>query len=100
MKTELYSEVKICAGNLISKSKFSLAESSETQKNLFFNPGVLSIKKKIEKNTDHSSLIFLNTINHNNLYTTLYNYTLWLSKKLTFYQIFWNLLHTAKSLTL
>lgn len=36
METELYGEVKICAGILISKSKFSLAESSETQKNFFF----------------------------------------------------------------
>lgn len=54
---------------------------TETQKAFILNPGVLRIKKEIEKNTDHSLLIFLNTINHNDLYTTLYNYILLLSKE-------------------
>lgn len=54
----------------------------------FLNPGVQSIKEEIEKNTDHSILIFLSTINHNDLYTTLYNYILLLSKKTNEHQIF------------
>lgn len=43
MEIKLYGAVKLCAGILIAKSKFSLGESSETQKKffLFFNPGVL-----------------------------------------------------------
>lgn len=48
METELYGEVKICAGILISKSKFRLAESSETQ-NYLFELGCFKDKKENRK---------------------------------------------------
>lgn len=66
-----------------------------------FEPWCSKHKKGNRKNTDHSILIFLNTINHNDLYTTLYNYIVTFQKKINILLDFLKLLlHRAQSLTL